>query len=72
MRNEVGLASVASKFKHSALENEKQGCPRVLGEEERGVHILLRWPFVFCAIVVICQSFKGWNFLAMKTNMTSL
>ena len=40
MRNVVGMASVASKWKNSAFEHDS--CPRVMGEEERGVHILLR------------------------------
>jgi len=41
MRNVVGMASVASKWKNSAFEQDS--CRRVMGEEERGVHILLRW-----------------------------
>ena len=40
MRNVVGMASVASKWKNSAFEQDS--CPRVMGEEERGMHILLR------------------------------
>ena len=41
MKNVVGMASVASKWRNSAFEQD-QNCRRVLGEEERGVHILLR------------------------------
>ena len=41
MRNVVGMASVASKWKNSAFEQDS--CRRVMGEEERGVHILLRY-----------------------------
>ena len=41
MKNVVGMASVASKWRKSAFEQD-QNCRRVLGEEERGVHILLR------------------------------
>ena len=41
MKKVVVMASVASKWRNSAFEQD-QNCRRVLGEEERGVHILLR------------------------------
>ena len=44
MRNVVGMASVATKWKNSAFEQDS--CRRVMGEEERGVHILLRFSFI--------------------------